>query len=63
MVADNEELEPPHVVDSRSFGPLPLSNILGRIMWAPCRHSVPALDLRLRRPARLPLQGAASWLA
>lgn len=32
VVADNEQLQPPHVIDSRSFGPLPLQNVLGRIM-------------------------------
>lgn len=30
VLADNEQLEPPHVIDSRSFGPLPLSNVVGR---------------------------------
>lgn len=30
VLADNESLSPPHVIDSRSFGPLPLSHIVGR---------------------------------
>lgn len=30
VLADNESLAPPHVIDSRSFGPLPLSHIVGR---------------------------------
>jgi hypothetical protein len=34
VVADNEKLEPPHVEDSRSFGPVPLSNIVGRCIYA-----------------------------
>jgi hypothetical protein len=33
VLADNEALEPPEVIDSRSFGPLPLPNVLGRIMY------------------------------
>lgn len=33
VLADNEALSPPDVVDSRSFGPLPVENILGRIMY------------------------------
>jgi hypothetical protein len=32
--ADNHELEPPHVEDSRTFGPVPLGNILGRCIYA-----------------------------
>ena len=32
VLADNEQLAPPHVIDSRSFGPLPLASIVGR--WA-----------------------------
>jgi inner membrane protease subunit 1 len=32
VLADNEELQPPPI-DSRSFGPLPLQNVLGRIMY------------------------------
>ncbi|PRW05766.1 mitochondrial inner membrane protease subunit 2-like [Chlorella sorokiniana] len=34
VLADNEQLDPPHVIDSRSFGPLPLSNVVGRILYA-----------------------------
>jgi hypothetical protein len=30
VLADNEQLAPPHVIDSRSFGPLPLSLVMGR---------------------------------
>lgn len=33
MLADNEELNPPDVIDSRSFGALPMQNILGRVMY------------------------------
>ena len=33
VLADNEELKPPDVIDSRSFGPLPVENILGRIIY------------------------------
>lgn len=32
VLADNEQLQPPDVIDSRSFGPLPLHHVLGRIM-------------------------------
>ena len=32
VLADNEELDP-QPIDSRSFGPLPLSNIIGRIIY------------------------------
>ena len=32
MLADNEELQP-RPIDSRSFGPLPLGNIIGRIIY------------------------------
>lgn len=34
VLADNEALEPPHVIDSRTFGPLPLVHILGRVMYS-----------------------------
>lgn len=34
VLADNESLVPPAVIDSRTFGPLPLSNIIGRVMYA-----------------------------
>lgn len=33
VLADNEALAPPHVIDSRSFGPLPASFIHGRILY------------------------------
>jgi hypothetical protein len=33
VLADNEALKPPEVIDSRAFGALPLSNILGRVMY------------------------------
>lgn len=33
VVADNEDLEASHVIDSRSFGPLPIENVMGRIMY------------------------------
>lgn len=33
MLADNEDLKPPEVIDSRSFGPLPVENIMGRIIY------------------------------
>ncbi|KAI3431274.1 hypothetical protein D9Q98_004335 [Chlorella vulgaris] len=33
VLADNEQLAPPHVIDSRSFGPLPLSLVMGRILY------------------------------
>lgn len=32
--ADNTDLEPPHVEDSRTFGPVPLANVLGRCIYA-----------------------------
>jgi len=34
VVADNEALRPPHVEDSRSFGPLTLRDIQGRVIYA-----------------------------
>ena len=34
VLADNEDLAPPDVIDSRSFGPLPFSRVLGRILYA-----------------------------
>lgn len=34
VMADNPDLEPPHVEDSRSFGPVPFQNIEGRILYA-----------------------------
>ena len=33
MLADNPKLEPPQVLDSRSFGPLPAKLICGRILY------------------------------
>ncbi|KAL4440610.1 hypothetical protein ABPG75_003611 [Micractinium tetrahymenae] len=39
VLADNESLAPPHVIDSRSFGPLPLSHIVGRILYAACSET------------------------
>ena len=33
MLADNEALPTAEAVDSRSFGPLPVQKILGRIMY------------------------------
>lgn len=33
VVADNEDLDPSQVIDSRSFGPLPIENVMGRIMY------------------------------
>lgn len=33
VLADNEELEPPDVIDSRSFGFLPYNSILGRVIY------------------------------
>lgn len=32
--ADNSDLQPPHVEDSRTFGPVPLGNVLGRCIYA-----------------------------
>ena len=34
VTAENQELEPPHVEDSRTFGPVQLSNIVGRCIYA-----------------------------
>ena len=33
VLADNEDLGASEVIDSRSFGPLPFSNIVGRVMY------------------------------
>jgi hypothetical protein len=33
VLADNEELQPPDVIDSRSFGFLPYNSILGRVIY------------------------------
>ena len=38
MVADNEELQP-KPIDSRSFGPLPLNSIIGRIIYHACSQT------------------------
>ncbi len=50
VLADNEELKPPNVIDSRTFGPLPVENILGRIIYysrpndhGPVQNSKPAM--------------------
>lgn len=42
VLADNPALAPPHVIDSRSFGPLPASLICGRVMYygRPTDHGV-----------------------
>ena len=34
VVADNEDIPHVDVPDSRTFGPLPLSNVLGRVVYA-----------------------------
>jgi hypothetical protein len=34
VLSDNKTLEPPLVEDSRSFGPVPLSNVVGRCIYA-----------------------------
>jgi len=34
VLADNEALKPAEVLDSRAFGPLPLHNVLGRVMYS-----------------------------
>ena len=34
VLADNAALSFPDVIDSRTFGPLPVSNIIGRVMYA-----------------------------
>ena len=34
VLADNPDLKPPHVIDSRSFGFIPLSSILGRVTYS-----------------------------
>ena len=41
VLADNEQLQPPHVIDSRSFGPLPLSQVIGRCACACACEDVP----------------------
>ena len=52
VLADNEDLTYPDVIDSRSFGPLPLHNIIGRVMYSarsetdhgPVENSEPAME-------------------
>ncbi|KAK9836135.1 hypothetical protein WJX81_004302 [Elliptochloris bilobata] len=51
VLADNPALAPPHVIDSRSFGPLPASLICGRIVYSgrptdhgPVKNSYEATD-------------------
>lgn len=34
VLADNPDLKPPHVIDSRSFGFIPLSSIIGRVAYS-----------------------------
>mmetsp|Transcript_28687 Transcript_28687/g.73956 ORF Transcript_28687/g.73956 Transcript_28687/m.73956 type:complete len:276 (-) Transcript_28687:616-1443(-) len=34
VLADNEDLKPPEVIDSRTFGYIPLTNIVGRVIYA-----------------------------
>lgn len=34
VLADNEDVAFPDVIDSRTFGPLPLEAILGRVVYA-----------------------------
>ncbi len=34
VLADNEDLTFPDVIDSRTFGPLPMESILGRVVYA-----------------------------
>lgn len=50
VLADNEELRPPAVIDSRTFGPLPVENIMGRVIYyarendhGPVENSRPAM--------------------
>lgn len=33
VLADNKDMEPPDVLDSRFFGPLPFQNIIGRVLY------------------------------
>jgi hypothetical protein len=51
VLADNEELKPPAVIDSRTFGPLPVKNIMGRVIYyarkndhGPVENSRPAMS-------------------
>ena len=34
VLADNHTLEPKDAIDSRTFGPLPLRNVIGRVVYA-----------------------------
>eukprot|EP00955_Chlamydomonas_euryale_P016662 177981-Chlamydomonas_euryale.AAC.1 len=34
VLADNPDLRPPNVIDSRSFGFIPMSNIVGRVVYS-----------------------------
>jgi hypothetical protein len=33
VLADNEQLSPPDVIDSRVFGHFPLANVMGRVIY------------------------------
>ncbi|EFN53981.1 hypothetical protein CHLNCDRAFT_135936 [Chlorella variabilis] len=39
VLADNAQLEPPRVIDSRAFGLLPLSAIVGRVLYCARSHT------------------------
>lgn len=42
VLADNPDMKPPQVIDSRTFGFIPMSNILGRVIYAgssPTEHA------------------------
>lgn len=54
MMADNEALSPPAVIDSRSFGPLPLANIVGRCGRAGTGRALGVLLLPPLLPSCLP---------
>lgn len=34
VLADNEKLKPPQVIDSRTFGFIPISNVIGRVIFS-----------------------------
>lgn len=34
VLADNEQLQPPNVIDSRTFGHIPYNTVLGRVIYA-----------------------------
>jgi hypothetical protein len=69
--ADNEDLEPPSVIDSRTFGPLPFENIRGRVIYQVRwrrRRAAAGVPLPLCLPANaalpcLPLPPQASSLS